>query len=349
MVSRTPEDAYPTSAFDYELPRERIARYPAERRDESRLMVLDRARQAIEHRRFRDIVEYIPPGDALVLNETRVFPARIMGRRESGAEAEVLLLQPHGNDWEALVRPGARLKPGKRVHVADDFSIDILESTPDGGRIVRINSERPLDDALQQYGRMPLPPYMEREAEASDRERYQTVYARESGSVAAPTAGLHFTEALLQQLENNGVTLVRIVLHVGVGTFRPVDVEDPAQHVMHSESYYVSDAAVEAMRTARSQGGKLWAVGTTVTRTLETITDDAGVMHAGSGDTRLFIRPGYTFRAIDHLLTNFHLPRSTLLMLVSALGGYEFVMRAYREAVAQQYRFYSYGDAMLVV
>lgn len=350
-MNRKAEENYRTAAFDYDLPRERIARYPAPQRDESKLMVLDRATGAIEHRRFRDSLEYLNAGDVLVLNETRVFPARLLGKRESGGDAEVLLLRPTGQPrrWEALVRPGARLKPGRRVHIADDFTIDMVDSTPDGGRIVQLNTALSLEDALQRYGHVPLPPYMERDDEAVDRERYQTVYARETGSVAAPTAGLHFTPALLDAIEEKGVSIARIVLHVGVGTFRPVEVEDPAQHVMHEEFYTVSEAAAETMNAARSRSGKLWAVGTTVTRTLESIATADGVVHAGSGSTALFIRPGYQFNAVDRLITNFHLPRSTLLMLVAAFGGYEFVMRAYREAVAGDYRFYSYGDAMMLI
>lgn len=348
-VSRRAEARYPTSAFDYELPRDRIARYPAERRDESKLMVLDRAGNAIEHRRFRDIVEYIPAGDALVLNETRVFPARLIGKRASGGEAEILLLRPHGEHWEALVRPGAKLKPGRRVHVADDFDVEIVASTPDGGRVVALHTSLPIPEALQRYGHMPLPPYIERADESIDRERYQTVYAREEGSVAAPTAGLHFTDVLLRDIEAKGVELVRIVLHVGVGTFRPIEVEDPAQHVMHEEHYTASDDAISAMTAIRAKGGKLWAVGTTVARTLESIADEDGTLHAGSGATALFIRPPYRYKVVDHLITNFHLPRSTLLMLVAAFGGYDLVMNAYREAIAGDYRFYSYGDAMVLI
>jgi S-adenosylmethionine:tRNA ribosyltransferase-isomerase len=348
-------DDLPTSAFDYDLPRELIARFPAVRRDESRLMVLRRADQTITHRHFHDIVDYFEAGDALVLNETRVFPARLIGTRESGAEAEVFLLTPvtdtgtDGYVWSALVRPGAKLKPGKRVVIGDDLSVEVLDSTPDGGRIVRLVTSLAVDEALQRYGRIPLPPYMEREADESDVERYQTVYAQRTGSVAAPTAGLHFTDELLARIEAGGVRIVRIVLHVGVGTFRPIEAEDPALHVMHSEHYSVGDEAIDAMRATRGKGGSIWAVGTTVARTMESITDDSGVMRAGSGATDLFIRPGYEFKAVDRLITNFHLPRSTLMMLVAAFGGYEFVMRAYREAIEQQYRFYSYGDAMVLL
>lgn len=348
-VSRRAKARYPTSAFDYELPRGRIALYPAERRDDSRLMVLDRAGSAIEHRRFRNIVEYVPAGDALVLNETRVFPARLIGKRENGGEAEVLLLRPRGDHWEALVRPGAKLKPGRRVHISDDLEVEIVDSMPDGGRVVALHTPLPVAEALQRHGHMPLPPYIERSDESSDRERYQTVYARAEGSVAAPTAGLHFTDALLREIEAKGVELVRIVLHVGVGTFRPVEVEDPEQHVMHEEYYTVGDDAIKAMSAIRARGGKLWAVGTTVARTLESIADQDGALHAGTGSTALFIRPPYRFKAVDHLITNFHLPRSTLLMLVAAFGGYDLVMNAYREAIAGDYRFYSYGDAMVLI
>ncbi|HEY0306206.1 MAG TPA: tRNA preQ1(34) S-adenosylmethionine ribosyltransferase-isomerase QueA, partial [Longimicrobiales bacterium] len=339
------ENELPTSAYDYQLPNELIAQYPAEKRDDSRLMVLDRARGMIEHRRFRDIVDYIPAGDALVVNETRVFPARLLGKRAGGGEAEVLLLRPlaGAHEWEALVRPGAKLRAGKTVSISDDISVDILDVLPNGNRVVRINA--PADDyaMLEEHGHIPLPPYMERPEEALDRERYQTVYARERGSVAAPTAGLHFTAPLLEELQRNAVSVVRIVLHVGVGTFRPVEVEDPTQHVMHEETWEISGAAAQQLNAVRARGHDVWAVGTTVTRTLESAADGDGNVRSGSGATDLFIRPGYRFKVVQHLLTNFHLPRSTLLMLVSAIGGYELVRRAYEEAVAEGYRFYSYG------
>ena len=345
------DNELPTSAYDYELPPALIAQYPAEKRDESRLMVLDRAAGMIEHRRFRDIVEYIPAGDALVLNETRVFPARLLGKRAGGGEAEVLLLRPLSDphEWEALVRPGVKLRAGKTVRIADDVSVAIIDVLPNGNRIVRIDADSDVDDVIAHHGHIPLPPYMERAEEALDRERYQTVYARERGSVAAPTAGLHFTAPLLERLEQNGVRIVKVLLHVGVGTFRPVEVDDPTQHIMHEETWEISAQAAEHIAAVRAQGDAVWAVGTTVTRTLESAADDVGVVKAGSGSTNLFIRPGYRFKVVDHLLTNFHLPRSTLLMLVAAFGGYELIMRAYREAVAEGYRFYSYGDAMLIV
>ena len=314
-------------------------------------MVLDRATGTIEHRHFRDVVDYIPPGDALVVNETRVFPARLIGRRAGGGIAEVLLLRPlrDPHTWEALVRPGVKLRAGKRVQVADDFSIDILDVTPDGSRIVRLNTTTDVTQTLERHGRIPLPPYMERAAEELDRERYQTVYARQEGSVAAPTAGLHFTAPLLERLHDNRVELVKVLLHVGVGTFRPVDVENPDEHVMHRETFEIGLDAASEINAIRARGNQVWAVGTTVTRTLESAVDAEGAVQAGAGSTDLFIRPGYTFKVIDHLITNFHLPRSTLLMLVAAFGGYELVMRAYREAVDERYRFFSYGDAMLVV
>ncbi|HEX6693594.1 MAG TPA: tRNA preQ1(34) S-adenosylmethionine ribosyltransferase-isomerase QueA [Longimicrobiales bacterium] len=341
----------PTSAFDYELPDELIARYPAAQRDESRLLVLERTGD-IEHRTFRDIVDLIPAGDVLVLNETRVLPARILGKRPGGGEAEVLLLErrPDGaGTWEALVRPGARIRAGRVIHVADEFSIEVLDVLPNGNRVVRLVTDVPEDEALRRWGRMPLPPYIDRAAEATDLERYQTVYGTAAGSVAAPTAGLHFTQSVLDRLAAKGVKIARIVLHVGVGTFRPVEVEDPADHEMHAERFTVPADAAEMINETRAAGGKVWAVGTTVTRTLESVADSHGRIRACDGSTALFIRPGYEFRVVDRLLTNFHLPKSTLLMLVTALGGYERVMNAYATAVRERYRFYSYGDAMLIL
>ncbi|HSL68792.1 MAG TPA: tRNA preQ1(34) S-adenosylmethionine ribosyltransferase-isomerase QueA [Longimicrobiales bacterium] len=348
-MSRSP-DAYPTSAFDYELPADRIALYPAPERDQSRLLLLHRASGALEHLRFRDLARLIPAGDALVLNITRVLPARLLGRRTSGGPAEVLLLRPlPGGLWEALVRPGTKLRPGKRVEIADDLAVDIVDLAEAGARVVRLDTTLPVRAALERYGQMPLPPYIDRAATASDAERYQTVYASTEGSVAAPTAGLHFTDELLTQLQHHGVQLVRILLHVGVGTFRPVEVDDPAQHVMHPEWYEVSEAAANALNTVRAAGRQIWAVGTTVARTLETVCDDQRTFHPGEGETRIFIRPPYNFRGLDRLITNFHLPRSTLLMLVAAFGGYQKVMHAYRVAIEQGYRFYSFGDAMAIV
>jgi S-adenosylmethionine:tRNA ribosyltransferase-isomerase len=341
-----------TSDFDFHLPQEQVAQLPAERRDRSRLLVLDRASGGTRHLHFADLAELVPAGDALVLNETRVFPARLLGTRAGGAPAEVFLLHPAGEDphlWTALVRPGAKLKPGRRVEVGPELEVEVVESTPSGERVVRLHTPLSPDAALERYGHVPLPPYVQRADGAGDRERYQTVYARERGSVAAPTAGLHFTPELLARLEERGVRIVRLVLHVGLGTFRPVEAEDPAEHTMHSEWYRVPPESAAAVNETRAAGGKVWAVGTTSVRTLESTADEAGTVHPGEGWTSIFIRPGYRFRAVDRLVTNFHLPRSTLLMLVSAFGGHEPVMRAYREAVERGYRFFSYGDAMLLV
>lgn len=341
-----------TSDFDFALPPEQIAQHPPARRDGSRLLVLDRAAGDVQHRTFTDLAEMIPPGDALVLNDTRVFPARLAARRPGGGEAEVLLLHPQdGGDtvWTALVRPGNKLRPGRVLEVSPDLRVEILERTPDGNRIVRLHTSLPVVDALDRYGAIPLPPYVDRAAGPEDRERYQTVYARERGSVAAPTAGLHFTPGMLARVQARGVQLVRLVLHVGVGTFRPVSTEDPAAHPMHAEHFRVSAEAAASLNAVHSSGGKVWAVGTTVVRTLETVADAEGAIQAGEGWTDIFIRPPYRFRTVDHLLTNFHLPRSTLLMLVSAFGGHQAVMEAYREAIGSGYRFYSYGDAMLLL
>jgi S-adenosylmethionine:tRNA ribosyltransferase-isomerase len=346
------ERGFRTSDFDFHLPPEQVAQAPAERRDASRLLVVDRASGELHHRTFADLVEYVPAGDALVLNETRVFPARLLGRKATGAAAEILLLHPHQGEekvWTALVRPGGKLKPGRTVEIGPELSVEIVESTPGGERIVRLDTPLGLTEALDRYGEVPLPPYVERSATEADRERYQTVYARARGSVAAPTAGLHFTPGMLEAMEGRGVRIVRLVLHVGVGTFRPVETEDPAEHRMHSEWYSVSADAADTLNATRAAGGSIWSVGTTVTRTLESVATDDGIVHAGEGWTDIFIRPPYRFKAVDHLVTNFHLPRSTLLMLVSAFGGYELVMRAYREAIDRGYRFYSYGDAMLLV
>lgn len=354
-MSPSPKAELRTSDFDYALPRERIASHPRDRRDESRLLVLHRDGGAIEHRRFRDLPEYLPAGDALVLNETRVIPARLRGRKTTGARAEILLLHPlaaerPGADdrlWTAIVRPGGKLRAGAAVRIADDLALTVVETLPDGRRVVRVEADDPTA-ALRRHGEMPLPPYIERPVERADAERYQTVYARSDGSVAAPTAGLHFTDAMLRDLEDR-MEIVRLVLHIGVGTFRPVDVEDPSEHPMHAERYAVPVEAARRLADVRSRGGSTWAVGTTVVRTLESVAGEEGGVAAGSGWTSLFIRPGYRFRAVDHLLTNFHLPRSTLLMLVAAFGGYDVVMAAYRAAVEEGYRFYSYGDAMLVI
>jgi S-adenosylmethionine:tRNA ribosyltransferase-isomerase len=351
-----------TSAFDYELPAAQIAHFPMAERDASRLLVVRRDSSTFEHRTFRDIADLFEPGDVLVLNETRVIPARLLGTRPGGGRAEIVLLHPAdghadlwADEWVALVRPGPKLRAGRSVSVGPELDVHILDVLPDGNRRVRLVTSLTVREAVERYGRLPLPPYIDRAVEEQDVQRYQTVYARTDGSVAAPTAGLHFTPAVLDAIRQRNVDVATIVLHVGVGTFRPVEVEDPAEHVMHPEWYEVTQQQAETMNRARSRGGKLWAVGTTVTRTLETVVRDAPssedrpAIVPASGWTDLFIRPGYPFRAVDRLITNFHLPRSTLLMLVSAFAGHHRTMHAYREAVAAGYRFYSYGDAMVIL
>ncbi|HEY4306428.1 MAG TPA: tRNA preQ1(34) S-adenosylmethionine ribosyltransferase-isomerase QueA [Gemmatimonadaceae bacterium] len=340
-----------TSHYDFELPPELIARHPLAERDASRLMVVDRKSGAISHRVFRDIVELIAPEDVLVVNRTRVMRARLLGTRASGAPAEILLLKSLGDGrYEAMVSPGAKLKPGRRIDIAPGFSAEILEVSERRTRIVKLTSETlPLSDAIDQFGHVPLPPYMERPDSAADIERYQTVFARESGSVAAPTAGLHFTSDLLATLSAKGVARAEVLLHVGAGTFKPVEVEDPAVHVMHEEWYSVSEETARLINDRRAAGGRVWAVGTTSVRTLESAADENGHVRAGEGDTRIFIRPPYRFRAVDRIVTNFHLPRSTLIMLVAAFAGHDLTMQAYHTAIAERYRFYSYGDAMAIL
>jgi len=339
-----------TSDYDFDLPASQIAQRPLARRDASRLMVVDRASGTISHRTFTDIVGLIDPADVLVVNRTRVLRARLLGTRRSGAPAEILLLKPLGEGrYEAMVSPGGKLKPGRRVEIAPDLSAEILEVTERRTRIVKLESTLPLDEAIDRFGHIPLPPYIERPDGADDAERYQTVFAREAGSVAAPTAGLHFTAEVLDALRARGVARAEVLLHVGAGTFKPVEVDDPAEHLMHEEWYSVSTETAELINTRRASGGKTWAVGTTSVRTLESAASPDGMVHPGERETRIFIRPPYTFRAVDHLLTNFHLPRSTLIMLVAAFAGYDLTMHAYRTAVEQGYRFYSYGDAMVVI
>jgi S-adenosylmethionine:tRNA ribosyltransferase-isomerase len=339
-----------TADYDFHLPPELVAQAPLARRDASRLMVVDRAAGTIAHRSFADLPGLTAPGDALVLNTTRVLRARLLGTRESGGAAEVFLLRRVDADvYEAMVHPGSKLRPGRRVTVAPGFEVEVLETTERRTRLVRLHSDGPADDAVERHGHIPLPPYIRRADDADDAGRYQTVYARESGSVAAPTAGLHFTPELLDALDRRGVRRADVLLHVGVGTFKPVAVEDPAEHEMHEERYAVSATTAETLNAVRSAGGHVWAVGTTSLRTLESAVGADGRFAATEGETRIFIRPPYTFRAVDRLVTNFHLPRSTLLMLVAALAGYDLTMRAYAEAVAERYRFYSYGDAMVIV
>ena len=350
------------SDYDYDLPPGRVARYPVPERDASRLLVVDRSTSLLQHHRFTELTTLVSAGDVLVVNESRVLPVRLLGNKPTGAPAEILLLKPvprreDGSDpssdgekvWEALVRPGGKLKPGRRVEISSELAVEILDSTPEGGRIIRLLTELSGLEALRRYGHMPLPPYIDRDDEELDRERYQTVYARMPGSVAAPTAGLHFTDALLDEIALRGVEITKVTLHVGVGTFRPVEVEDPGDHTMHAEVYQIPSQTAEAVNRCRAQGGKVWAVGTTVVRTLESSVGDDGRIRPGAGETRLFIRPPYRFRAVDRLVTNFHLPRSTLMMLVGAFAGYDRMRGAYVAAIEEGYRFYSYGDAMVIL
>ena len=335
--------------FDYALPEELIAQHPVEPRDASRLMVVNRGEKSITHGIFRNLVEWLRAGDVLVLNNTRVLPARLIGCKEGGeARIEVLLLKRIDRDvWETLIRPGKRLKPGQCVVFGDGLLRgELREVLPDGNRLIKFQYAGVFEEILDRLGQMPLPPYITVQLE--DQERYQTVYAKERGSAAAPTAGLHFTPELLQSLRDRGVEIVEVLLHVGPGTFRPVKVQDIREHVMHSEYYRISPETADVINRAKREGRRIVAVGTTVTRTLESAAGPAGVA-AGEGWTDIFIYPGYKFQVVDALVTNFHFPRSTLLMLVSALAGRDLILRAYRTAVAEGYRFYSFGDAMLIV
>jgi S-adenosylmethionine:tRNA ribosyltransferase-isomerase len=339
-----------TSDYDFELPPGRIAQTPSDRRDQSRLLVIDRETRLITHARFADILDLITPGDALALNTTRVLRARLLGTRDSGAPAEVFLLKRLDDDrFEALVHPGGKLRPGRRVYFTPDLEVDVLEMTERRSRVVRLRSPLAIDDAIERFGHVPLPPYISRADVAADADRYQTVYASEPGSVAAPTAGLHFTPELLAALADRGVSRADLVLHVGAGTFKPVETDDPADHVMHEEWFKLDDVAARTLNETRARGGRIWAVGTTSVRTLESAVREDGTFAPTSGETRIFIRPPYRFRGVDKLITNFHLPRSTLIMLVAAFAGFDLTMRAYRTALEGDYRFYSYGDAMVVL
>lgn len=339
-----------TTDFDYELPQELIAQTPIEPRDHSRLMVLHRDTGAIEHKHFYDIVDYLNPGDALVINETKVIPARLLGVKEdTGVPVEVLLLRRiNATDWEALVRPGRRLKPGAVCSFGDGLlHCTIMENVEEtGGRMVRFSYEGVFEELLDKLGEMPLPPYIHEKL--ADQNRYQTVYAKSEGSAAAPTAGLHFTPELLEKVRQKGVTIVPVLLHVGLGTFRPVKEMDVDKHVMHSEFYQVTKEAADTLNRIRAEGGRLVCVGTTSVRTIETVADDDGVIHPGSGETAIFIKPGVKIKAVDALITNFHLPQSTLVMLVSTFVGRERTLDAYRLAVQEKYRFFSFGDAMFI-
>lgn len=342
-----------THDFYYDLPEELIAQTPAEKRDHSRLMVLDRESETISHHTFHNIIDYIRPEDILVVNSSRVIPARLLGHTDkTGADMELLLLKmlPDGR-WETLVRPGKRAREGASFHFGEKIlQATVEEVKEDGNRIVSFSYDteqyRTVYEVLQAVGNMPLPPYIKEKL--SDPERYQTVYAKEEGSAAAPTAGLHFTKELLARLKEKGVGYAEVTLHVGLGTFRPVKVERIEEHLMHAEAFSISEETAEEINRRRAAGGRVICVGTTSCRVLESVTDENGIVHPMSGSTQIFIYPGYKFRGVDALITNFHLPESTLLMLVSALAGRDFVLRAYEEAVKEKYRFFSFGDAMLI-
>ena len=334
--------------FYYDLPEELIAQVPIKKRDESRLMVLDRKQHTIEHKIFKDILNYLKPGDCLVRNNTKVIPARIYGKKETGANVEFLLLNNIEDDiWEAIVRPGNKLHIGTKVTFGDGLlNAEILEVMEGGTRKVKFTYSGIFNEILDKIGLMPLPPYIHEELKEKD--RYQTVYAKYQGSAAAPTAGLHFTEELLEKIKEKGVEIANVTLHVGIGTFRPVKVENIEEHHMHSEHYYIKREDAEKINNAKKNGGRIISVGTTSCRVLESIADENGLVQETEGDTSIFIYPGYKFKCIDALITNFHLPESTLLMLVSALAGKDYIMEAYKEAVEKKYRFFSFGDAMFI-
>lgn len=339
-----------TSDFDYGLPKELIAQDPLEDRSASRLMVLHRKSGTIEHRVFHDIVEYLRPGDCLVRNNTKVIPARLFGMREdTGATIELLLLKRRENDvWETLVKPGKKARTGAKLVFGDNhLTGEIIDVLEDGNRLIQFHYEGIFEEILDELGQMPLPPYITHKLK--DKNRYQTVYAKYEGSAAAPTAGLHFTEELFQKIEEKGVKVANVTLHVGLGTFRPVKVDDVTKHHMHTEFYRVDQEAADLMNETKKNGGRIICVGTTSCRTIESAADEQGVIHPGQGDTSIFIYPGYKFKMLDALITNFHLPESTLLMLVSALAGKDRIMSAYETAVKEKYRFFSFGDAMIIL
>lgn len=335
--------------YYYDLPQELIAQDPLEDRSSSRLMVLDKNTGDVEHHIFKDIIDYLNPGDCLVINDTKVLPARLYGSKVgTDAKIEVLLLKRKENNiWETLVKPGKKCKPGAVISFGDGILTgEVVDVVEEGNRLIKFNYDGIFEEVLDQLGEMPLPPYITHQLK--DKNRYQTVYAKYEGSAAAPTAGLHFTEDLLEKIKEKGVKIAHVTLHVGLGTFRPVKVENILEHHMHSEFYMVDEKDAAIINQTKANGGRVISVGTTSTRTLETVADDKGVIHAGSGWTQIFIYPGYQFKAIDCLITNFHLPESTLLMLVSALAGRENVLKAYEEAVKKEYRFFSFGDAMFI-
>ena len=336
------------SDFNYELPEELIAQHPYDKRDEARLMVLDRKTQIIEHKVFKDIIDYLEPGDCLVINNTKVLPARLLGKKDTGAKIEFLLLKRiEGDYWEVMVRPGNKLKPGTKVSFGDGIlKAEILEVLEGGNRKVKFEYNGIFNEILDKIGLMPLPPYIKENLK--DKDKYQTVYAKYDGSAAAPTAGLHFTEELLDKIKEKGIEVANVTLHVGIGTFRPVKVENVEDHLMHSEHFYIKQEDADKINKAKETGHRVIAVGTTSCRVLESISDETGKVKATEGDTSIFIYPGYKFKCLDCLITNFHLPESTLIMLVSSLAGREFILKAYNEAVKERYLFFSFGDAMFI-
>lgn len=338
-----------TSDFYFELPQELIAQDPLPDRSSSRLMVLNRETGEITHDIFHDILKYLKPGDCLVRNNTKVIPARLFGKKaDTGATIEILLLKRKENDiWECLVKPGKKAKPGAKIVFGEGLLLgEIIDVVEEGNRLIQFTYEGIFEEILDKLGQMPLPPYITHKLQ--DKNRYQTVYAKYDGSAAAPTAGLHFTNELLEEIEKMGVTIANVTLHVGLGTFRPVKVEDVTKHHMHSEYYRIEKEQADKINKVKAAGGRIICVGTTSCRTIESATDENGILHAGEGNTEIFIYPGYEFKILDALITNFHLPESTLLMLVSALAGKEYIMNAYEEAVKEKYRFFSFGDAMFI-
>lgn len=352
MITNTRIDTtLTTKDFDYYLPEELIAQHPAAVRDSSRLMVIDKNTGELEHKIFHDIIDYLNPNDTLVINDSKVIPARLYGEKESGGKVEFVLLRQHELDkWEVMVRPGRRIHPGNTIIFGDGLlRARILEISDGGNRLVEFEYDHTsgnIFDLLDKIGNMPLPPYITEKL--TDKSRYQTVYAREEGSAAAPTAGLHFTPELLEKIRQKGIAIVPVMLHVGLGTFRPVKAERITDHEMHSEFFSVSEESARIINERKAAGGRIIAVGTTSCRTLESVTDEQGTVHAMQGDTGIFIYPGYKFKAVDALITNFHLPESTLLMLVSALSSREIMLNAYKTAVEEKYRFFSFGDACFI-
>ena len=340
------------SAFDYELPEELIAQNPLEKRDESRMLILNRAEKTFADSRFTNFTEFLEKDDVLVLNNTKVFPARLFGASETGAKIEIFLVRKTENEiWQTLARPAKRLKTGKRIFFGEDLAARVLEKNDEGRIFIRFETDKNLDDVLDKIGKTPLPPYIKRGTEnfEKDRERYQTIFAKTRGAIAAPTAGLHFTTEILEKIENKGAIIAEITLHVGYGTFEPVRVSDLTEHKVLPENFEISEKTAEILNSAKTENKRIIAVGTTTTRALESAIDERGNFSARKGFADLTITPGYEFKAIDGLLTNFHLPQSSLLVLVSTFAGHDFVMRAYKHAVDSRYRFYSYGDCMLII